>query len=45
VATSSNTVFTLRALWPLIPQRNFEVLDQADNPAKPNRVAAGAKAP
>jgi len=38
--TSFNTAFTLRDCRPLVRLRNFEEVNQADNPAQPNRVAA-----
>ncbi|WP_156390138.1 MULTISPECIES: hypothetical protein [unclassified Paenibacillus] len=43
--TSDNTIFTLRALRPLVCPRHFEEWNQADNPALAKSVGHGAIAP
>jgi len=39
-AASDITAFTLRGYRPLVRQRIFEEVNQADNPAPTNRIAA-----
>jgi hypothetical protein len=43
--TSANTVFTLRALRPLVCKMDFEEADSADNPALAKSVGPGSKLP
>ncbi|MDF2645881.1 MAG: hypothetical protein K0Q73_1686 [Paenibacillus sp.] len=43
--TSYNNVFPLRRLRSLVCPRDFEEVNQADNPASPNSIAASRSAP
>ncbi len=44
-AASDNTVFTLRALRPLVCRGHFGDVESADNPALAKSVGPGAGAP